>query len=90
MIAASSELLVDLGHDACADGLTAFADREFQPFVHGDWRDQLNLYIDVVTGHNHFGALGKLHDPSNIGGPEVELWPVPVEEWCVPSTLFFG
>ena len=63
MIASSSELLDDLGYDACADGPTAFADRKFQPFVHGDRRDQFDLYIDIITGHDHFGAFGKLHTP---------------------------
>ena len=90
MIAASSELLDDLRHDAGADGLTALTDREFQPLIHGDRRNQLDLYIDIVTGHNHFGALGKLYYPRDIGGPEVELWPIAIKEWCVPSTFFFG
>src|ERR1700752_3809454 len=89
MIATSSELLNDLGYDACADGLTAFADREFQPFVHSDWRDQLNLYIDIVTGHHHLGSLGKLHDPGDISGSEIELWAITIKEGRVSSTFFF-
>src|SRR5262245_6193777 len=51
------KLLEDLGHDPCADGLTAFANRKFQAFVHGDRRYELDLYIDIVARHNHLRAL---------------------------------
>src|SRR5215510_14938018 len=86
----SLQLLDDLGHDTRADGLTAFADREFQSFIHGDRRNQVDLYIAIVAGHNPFGALGKLYYSRDIGSPEVELWPIAVKEWCVPSAFFFG
>ena len=86
----SLKLLHDLGHDTGADSLSAFSDREFQTLIHGHRGNQLDLYIDIVAGHNHFGTLGKLYYPRNIGGPEVELRPIAVKEWCVPSTFFFG
>src|SRR5262245_40774726 len=86
----SLQLLDDLGHDAGADSLSTFADREFQTLIHGNRGNQLDLYVDVVAGHNHFGALGKLYDSGDIGGPEVELWPIAVKKRRVPSTFFFG
>jgi hypothetical protein len=86
----SLKLLHDLGHDTGADSLSAFSDREFQTLIHGHWGNQLDLYIDIVAGHDHFSALRKLHYPGNIGGSEVELWPVAVEKWRVPATFFFG
>src|SRR5438477_17064 len=70
-----------------ADGAAALADREAQPFLHGDRLNQLDLHLGVVAGHDHLGPLGKGHDPGHVGGAEVELRPVVVEERRVPATL---
>ena len=86
----SLNLLDDLGHDTGADSFSAFPDREFQTLIHGHRGNQLDLYIDIIAGHNHFGTLRKLYYPRNIGGPEVKLWPIAVKEWRMPSAFFFG
>src|SRR2546430_9250336 len=52
--------LQDLGHDACADGLAALADRKTQPILHGDRADQLDRHLDVVPGHHHLHPRGQL------------------------------
>src|SRR6201995_2418842 len=84
------ELLDDLGDPAGADGAAAFADREPQTFVHGDGLDQLDRDVGVVTGHHHFGALRQRHHTGHVGGAEVELRTVVVEERRVPAALVLG
>src|SRR5256885_3374082 len=37
------------------------SDREPQPLVHGDRRDQLDLHLDVVPRHHHLRPLWQLH-----------------------------
>src|SRR3954447_16653488 len=80
-------LLGDLDDPARADGAAAFADGEAQTLLHGDGLDQLHLHLGVVTGHDHLGALGKGHHAGDVGGAEVELRTVVVEERRVPATL---
>src|SRR3954463_13054661 len=80
-------LLGDLGDPARADGAAAFANGEAQALLHGDGLDQLDLHLGVVTRHDHLGALGQRDDPGDVGGAEVELRAVVVEERRVPATL---
>src|SRR4051794_29463210 len=80
-------LLGDLGDPARANGAAAFADGEAQPLLHGDGLDQLDLHLGVVTGHDHLGPLGEGHDAGHVGGAEVELRAVVVEERRMPATL---
>src|SRR5699024_10046755 len=82
------ELLLDLGDNAGADGVAAFADSEAHAFFHGNRGDQLNMHIDVVAGHAHLGALGQGDDAGNVGGAEVELRTIVVEERGVTAALF--
>src|SRR5450631_2168397 len=70
----------NLGDDAGADGLAAFANREAQTFLAGDRRDELDLQAHVVPRHHHLGALGQRHQPSHVRRPEVELRPISLEE----------
>ena len=81
-------LLNDLCNHSCADGPTTFTDRELQPFVHGDRRDQLDFYVDVVAGHDHFSAFGQLHDSSNVSRAEIELWAITIKKGRMTSTFF--
>src|SRR5690606_11234205 len=53
--------LDDLGHDAGADGLAAFPDREAHLFLERHRRDELDLHRDVVAGHHHLHAFRQLH-----------------------------
>ena len=44
--------------------------------------------LDVVARHHHLGALGQRADAGHVGGAEVELRAVAVEERRVPAALF--
>src|ERR1022692_3707640 len=79
-----------LRDDTCADGFAAFADREAQPLLHRNRRNQLHHDLDVVPGHHHLGALRQLHRAGHVGGAKVELRPVALEERRVPPALFLG
>lgn len=84
------DLLDDLGDPAGAHGAATLADRETQTFVHGDGLDQLHRDVGVVTGHHHLGALRQCHHTGHVGGAEVELRTVVVEERRVPAALVLG
>ncbi len=70
----------DLGNHASAHGATAFADGEAQTFFHGDGVDQLDGNRHVVARHHHFLVGGQLDRAGHVGGAEVELRTVVVEE----------
>src|SRR5688572_15107632 len=82
-------LFDDLRDHARAHGLAALADGKAQALLHGDGRDQGHHHLHVVPGHHHLGALGQLHQAGHVGGAEVKLRPVVVEERGVASTFFF-
>src|SRR3989449_11413753 len=83
-------LLEDLRHHTGADRAPALADREAQPLVHRDGGDEIDLDLHVVARHHHLRALGRRADTRPVGGPEVELRPVAIEEWRVPAALLLG
>src|SRR6266581_8571081 len=83
-------LLDDLDDPAGADGAAALADREAQALLHGDRLDQLDLHLGVVTGHDHLRALRQVDHAGHVGGAEVELRAVVVEERGVPPALVLG
>src|SRR6185437_12468005 len=64
--------------------------REPQTLVHGDGLDQLHRDDGVVTGHDHLRALRQRHHTGHVGGAEVELRTVVVEERRVPAALVLG
>ena len=78
----------NLGDDAGADGLAAFADGEAQTFFAGDRRDELDVQVDVVARHHHLRALGQRHRARHVRRAEVELRPVALEERRVAAALF--
>src|SRR5438477_1822029 len=80
----------DLGDDPGADGAAAFADREAHPVFERDRGDQLDLHPDVVPGHHHLDPVRELDRAGHVGGPDVELRPIAVEERGVPPALFFA
>src|SRR6476660_3167304 len=82
-----SVLLQDLRHHAGAHRPPTLADREAQPLVHRDRRDQLDRHLDVVPRHHHLHPRRQLHRPRHVRRPEVELRPVPLEERRVPPPL---
>ena len=83
-------LLKNLGDNTRTHGPTAFADSEFQTVVHGNRRDEFDLDVDVVPGHNHLRAVWEFHDASHVGGSEIKLRPVTVKEWGVPPAFLLG
>ena len=84
------ELLVDADNNTGADGTAALADSEAKAVLDGDGGDQLDVHVDVVAGHAHLNTLGKGDDAGNVGGTEVELGTVVVEERGVTAALFLG
>ena len=87
--------LQDLGHDAGADGLAAFADREPEALFHGDRRVQLDGHLDVVARHAHLGLAAVLGQEvedraGHVGGPEVELGTITLEERRVAAAFVLG
>src|SRR5438874_1782007 len=85
-----ANLLDDLGDPAGAHGAATFADGEAQALVHGDGLDELDGHLGVVPGHDHLGALGKGDLAGDVGGAEVELGPVVLEEGGVAPALLLG
>src|ERR1022692_371053 len=83
-------LLEDLDDSTCSDGPAAFADREAEAFFHGDGLDQLHVHLGVVARQDHLGAFGQADDAGHVGGAEVELGTVVVEERRVTSALVLG
>src|SRR5438132_5092557 len=67
--------LLDLGHDACADGAAALADREAQPFLHRDRRDQLDRHLRVVPRHHHLPPPPPPPPPPPTPRPPPQLRP---------------
>src|SRR5579883_1199338 len=82
--------LVDFGADAGADGAPALANGELGADLHSDGLDQLDGHLDVIAGHDHLDAFGQADGPGDIGGADVELGPIAVEEGGMAPALFFG
>src|SRR5690606_18272071 len=82
--------LLDGGDDPGAHRAAALADGEAEALLDGDGRDQLHVHPHVVAGHAHLDALRQLDLAGDVGGPEVELGPVAVEERRVTAALFLG
>src|SRR5260370_42423225 len=80
-------LFQDLRHHAGADGAAALADREAQPLLHRDRRDQLDRHLRVVPRHHHLHPRRQLHPPRHIRRAEVKLPAIPLEKRPVPPPL---
>ena len=70
--------------------MATLADSEAQALLHGDRVDEVALDGDVVTRHSHLGALGELDRTGNVGGTEVELRTIAIEERGVTAALLLG
>src|SRR6266545_7254927 len=86
----TDSLLQNLRHHPRPHRPPTFPDREPQPLVHRDRRDQLDRHLDVVPRHHHLHPRRQLHVPRHVGRAEVELRPVPLEERRVPPALLLG
>ena len=52
--------------------------------------NELALDRHVVARHNHLGALGEVRHTGDVGGTEVELRTIAIEERGVTAALFLG
>src|SRR5215831_7483329 len=88
--AAAACLLQDLGDPARADRPATLADGEQQALFHCDRLDELHRHLGAVTRQHHLRALRQVDHAGHVGGTEVELRPVVVEERRVPPALVLG
>src|SRR3954454_20869306 len=84
---ACSSLFGDGDDDAGTDGLAALTDGEALLLLHGDRRDQLDVHGGVVARHDHLGAFRQRALTGHVGGAEVELRTIVVEERRMPPAL---
>src|SRR5699024_7065128 len=73
-------LLVDRDNNAGTYGAATLTDSEAQAFLDSDRGDQLNVHLDVIARHAHLGAFRQGDNTGYVGGTEVELGTVVVEE----------
>ena len=76
----------DLGNNAGADGATTFTDGEAHLRFHRDRVDQFHRDAHVVARHHHF--LLQLDGAGDVGGAEIELRAVALEERRVAAAFF--
>src|SRR5271167_528857 len=69
-----------LSDDTCADGFAALANGEAQALLHRDRGDQFHHDLNVAPRHHHLGAFRQLHSSRHIGGTEIKLRPIALEE----------
>ena len=81
------ELLDDGNYTAGTNGSAAFTDSEGKTLLHSYGMDQFDGHLYVITRHAHLCASRQFANAGNVGGSEVELWSVVVEEWSMTSTL---
>ena len=74
----------------CSDGPATFTNSKPELFLHSNRGNELNLKVDVITGHNHFNTFGQCADTGHISGPEVKLRTITGEERCVPPAFLLG
>ena len=81
------QLLVDRGNNAGTNRSAALTDSETEAFLDRDRGDQLNVHDDVIAGHAHLGAFRQRDNARNVGGSEVELRTIVVEERGVTAAF---
>ena len=86
----SCGLLHDLGNNTGTNGTATLTDSETQTLLDSDGGDQLDLHVDVIAGHAHLNTLGQGDDAGNVGGTEVELGTIVVEEGSMTAAFFLG
>src|ERR1019366_4190345 len=80
----------DLTDRTRAHGAAAFTNREAQALLHGHRRNQLDLQRYVVARHHHPGPGRQRRYAGHVGGAEVELRTIALEERGMTSTFFFA
>src|SRR6185312_9618523 len=84
------KLLLDANNNTGAHRVATFSDGEAQSFFDGYRVYERNVECHVVSRHRHLYPFGQLRYSGDVGGSEVELRPVSLEEWRVPPSLFLG
>src|SRR5699024_9932776 len=74
----------------CTDRAGTVAYGVLEALLRRDRLDEVDVHLGVVTGHDHLGAFRQRHDAGDIGGAEVELRTVVVEERRVAAALLLG
>src|SRR5271157_6188212 len=82
--------LQNFGNRTGPHRVSALADGEAQPFLHGDGRDQRNLQVHVIPRHHHLRPFRQRRHSRHVRGAKVKLRPVPREERRVPPPFFLG
>src|SRR5438105_3966625 len=82
-------LLNNFRNRSCAYRASAFADGKTQALFHGHRRNQLNGQRNVVARHHHLRARWQLSHARHVGGAEIKLRTVTLEERCMTSAFFF-
>src|SRR3954471_13655724 len=65
-------------------------DCEAETLLHGDRVDELNGERGVVARHDHLRSLSQRRHARDVGGAEVELRTIAIEERGVTAALFLG
>src|SRR5690606_17038020 len=86
----SNSLFNNFCNCPCTYCTSTFANRKASTFFNSDWCDQFNGQFYVVSRHNHFHAVWKLDNASDISSAEIELWTIVTEERSMASTFFFA
>src|SRR6266540_15238 len=82
-----NRLFNDLGNNTSTNGAATFANCEAQTLVHGYRSEQLNFKCHCVAWHNHLFVSWEFNLASNVGGAEVELRLVTLEERSVATAF---
>src|SRR4051812_35110562 len=80
-------LFDDLGNGSGADGAAALTDGEARARFERHRRHQLAADLGVVARHHHLDPFRQLQRAGDVGGADVELRAVAVEERRVPAAL---
>src|SRR5205809_38744 len=81
-------LFHDLRNGTCTYCASAFTDSEAEAFFHCDRSDQLDLHLDVVSGHHHLDSCREVCNACDVRGAEVELRSIARKERGVTTALF--
>src|SRR5438552_9083055 len=79
-----------LGDHAGAHRVAALANGEVLSLLDGNRRDQLDVDVDVVAGHDHLDPAGERDGAGDVGRPQVELRPIAGIERRVAAALLLG
>src|SRR5579884_882399 len=86
----TSSLFFDAHADASTNGAATLTNGEMHALFHRYRLDQLDGHLDVIARHHHLHPLRQLDGSGDVGGANVELRAIAVEEGRMPPPLFLG